>query len=379
MATRRASSGYPGVQVRPDGSVRIRVRYRGEWCYERTEFPPTDAGKRQASRLRREVNEQSRVGGIVWRDYFPNSPRAEPEPVAEDEAVFETVAHRYLAHCVATMSPSTVKGYTKKISIWCDAFRGMPIASIRRSHVSEVVVHMGWSGKTLSNSMTPLRGVFDFAIDDELIARNPAMRIKSPSSQRPPPDPLTSAEVEAVLEACERTQLQWLPFWRVALGTGMRTSELIGLQWDSVDLTAGTVRVFEKRVENTQIETTKSRRERVIPCTGMAMRGLREQRPATQAAGGHVFLHPSTGKPIRDDQAPRRSWNAMLAAAGVRHRKAYSSRCTFACLHIAAHVDITRVSEWLGHSTPRVTWEYYAAWLPGDGPDNDTTRVEVLR
>lgn len=387
MGSRQAGSGYSGVRLR-GRSVSIRVPHesgRDGWVDETVDVPTTPAGLRRAAQIRAEVIDRYRLGVLTWRDYFPNSSRAERAAPVAGVPTFEEISEQYLRHCAATMSPSTIKGYRKSLSIWGDVLGPEPIEAIRKSQIMDVVATWGWTGKTLSNRLTALRGVFDLAIDDELIGRNPAMRIKAAGAQRPRPRPLTPEEITSALAACAELQPTWLPFWQVAIGTGMRPSEQIELQWSSVDMTKKTTHVHEVRVENQHRAVTKNRSVRDVDMTELALRGYRAQRKLRISWGepalksGHVFLHPSTLEPIRDDQPSRRSWNKMLADAGIEHRKAYSSRCTFACNSLSEGVELTRVSQLLGHASPRMTLDHYAEWIPKSGASQtDVQSVTAL-
>lgn len=370
MAQKRvASSGHNGVQIRKSGEVRIRVLYRGEWVYERVAVPPTPAGARQAARIREDVNRLSRLGAIDWCDHFPESSRCTTAPVVASMPLFSDVAAQWLRHRAANTSPSTWRGYEKRVKgFWLPAFGHMPIDCIRHSHVVDVVTALGWSsGKTASNALTPLRGIFELAIRDELIARNPANGIELPSSQRPPPNPLTSDEVSLVLAAFADRLPLWLSYFQTALGSGMRTSELNGLTWPDVTLRAGKVRIHSARVENVDRGKTKTARERTIKVTPLGLRGLRAQRLRT-LGDGHVFVHPATGEPIRDDQPPRRAWHEALELAGVAKRRAYDTRSTFATLHLMAGTPLLEVSQILGHRNPSTTLDHYGAWMPTETP-----------
>lgn len=379
MAKGNESSGYKGVQIRANGSVRIRVKWQEKWVWESLDLRATATGLKRAAQIRQEVLERDRIGAVDWREYFPDSSRGDPIEEPTGCPLFGELAEQYLRHRATDTSPSTYRGYRIRLDgIWCPAFASIPIDQIRKSQIMDVIHAKGWtSGKTLSNALTPLRGVFDLAIDDELISRNPAARIKGPKTQKPPPDPLSAEEMHAVLKCFKEHFPGWLPYFQIAFGSGMRTSELIALRWADVDQVNRTMRVHQTRVSNTDKLTTKSGRERTLPITPLAGRGIKAQRAKTELHSDHVFLHPSTGQPIQSDLAPRRAWDKCLVKAEIRHRKAYSTRHTFATLNLLEGVNVLLVSEWLGHASTSMTLDHYAKWVSDGGKQGKS--IKALR
>lgn len=384
MAPRRTDIKLPaGIQIRDSGSLRIRVRPPGErrgWVWERVDAPATTAGIARASAIREEVLARQRLGITVdWCEYFPDSPRCNPADAAGQRDTFAAVAESWLRHRVADTSPSTWEGYRKRVhGIWMPIFGHMMIWDIRASDVRDAITANGWtSGKTTSNALTPLRGIFELAIEDELISRNPVGKVKARKSQRPPPDPLSSDEVRTLLDSLGIGP--WAPYIWTALGTGMRTSELIGLRIGDVDLDAGTVRVHSARVDGIDTGRTKVARERTLQAEPLALRGLRAQMRRNRGRGvDHVFVMPGTGKPIQNDQAPRRAWHSACAKAGIRKRPAYQTRHTFATLHLLAGRPLLEVSALLGHDSPDTTYRHYARWIPTE-ITTAPARVEVMQ
>ena len=377
MAKRHGVSGHTGVQIRENGLVRIRVKHQGAWVWESVEYPATATGLKHAARIRQEVLDRERINALDWCNYFPHSVRCVEILQEHSVPTFGELATQWLRHRAADVSPSTYRGYRIRIDgFWRPTLGHMPIDRIRKSHVLDVAAAFGWSsGKTYSNALTPLRGVFELAIDDGLISINPAARIKPPKSQKEDPDPLSVSEMVAVLDSCAVIHPQWTPYFQVAFGSGMRTSELIGLFWSDIDRAEQTIRVCRSRVESQNKATTKTGVARTIPITPMAARGIRAQRAVTELHSEHVFLHPSTGKPIRGDEPPRRIWNACIKHAGIRHRKAYSTRHTFASLNLMEGKNIMQVSQWLGHKSTQMTYDHYARWIPDTEIEADSAEA----
>ena len=344
-----------GVEVHK-GRVRIAITWQGRRVYETTEFKPTASGLAAAGRLRKQIHDEIKYGTFLYRHYFPNSPRAQ-----QDTHSFYELAKRYIAQMESSKSASTVTGYRKMVNnYWLPIFEEAPIATITTGHIRDAIVESGLadlSKKTLNNAMTPLRGIFELAMDYEVILRNPCDKIKWERSQRPLPDPLDMDEIQMVLDA---VQPHWRAYFEVAFGTGMRTSELIELRWTDIDWNDNTITVSRAYV-NQETKGTKTHKVRVVSITDMAAAGLRRQKAATFLAGDLVFL-ASNGQQLYNDKPPRIAWNFALKKAGIRHRKAYSTRHTFASHALVAGVNPYVVAEQLGNSVDMLM-KHYAKWI----------------
>lgn len=344
-----------GVEIRGE-RVRIRFKWRGQWVYETTPFRATPGGLKQAAKLRALILREIEAETFVYRKHFPDSPRA-----TRDSTSFYDLARKYIAVVEPHKATSTIKGYRKSINAyWLPIFAEDPVAGITTGRIREAISESGLaklSDKTFNNAMTPLRGIFELAYELELIDRNPCDKIKWQKFQTPLPDPLNDDERDRVLAALPD---EWLPYFQVAFGTGMRPSELIALRWSDIDLKAGIVNVECAYVEKAT-KDTKTKRTRLVEITNMAHDGLLSQRPRTfMRSSGLVFEY--LGKQINNDKPPRNAWNDALRRAGVRHRKAYSTRHTWASVLLEAGVSPYVVAEQMGNSVAMVM-KHYARWI----------------
>lgn len=376
MAERRKRRGYPGVEIRPNGTVRIRLKRRGRWTWRTVDFPPTTAGIRSAARVRSEILDRERLGCLTWSDYFPDeeSPPREATPLT-----FGDVAMDWLAHIATTRAPSTVTGYRKRIKgIWLPKIGHMPIASILPSDIDKAIKAHDWrSPKTHQNALTPARMVFSYALRDRVITASPMDAVDVPTYQRPAVEALTRDERDALLADLDEHEPGWSAYFRVAFGSGLRTSEMLALSWHSVDMASEMIHVHSARVEGVDRARTKTAHSRTVPLLPMAAEGLRRAQ-ASRFAGGRVFIHPGTGAPIHDEQGPRRAWRRACERAGVRRLRAYATRHTFASLLLDDGVRIELVSRWLGHASVKMTMDHYRAVRDATDEDMALARSSQL-
>lgn len=90
------------------------------------------------------------------------------------------------------------------------------------------------SARSVHHHRAVLRLALNRAVRHRLIAYNPAALVEVPDVEPDKSDPLSVAEVRALLEATEGDRLHAL--WRLALASGLRLGELLGLAWEDIDL-----------------------------------------------------------------------------------------------------------------------------------------------
>jgi integrase len=181
---------------------------------------------------------------------------------------------------------------------------------------------------------------------------------------------LSPAEVRAVL-----TKLKDLPIYvvaSVALGTGMRRGELLGLRWQDIDLDAGVLRV-ERSLEQTRRsgmvfkapKTRHGRRTITLPSSTIAeLKAHRRAQQEQRLALGQGKLPDDALVFANEDGTPRspnaltKAWTAAMRDAGLT-ATLHSLRHTHASTLIASGLDVLTISRRLGHGSPAITLAVY--------------------
>ncbi|MBO0706899.1 MAG: site-specific integrase [Candidatus Dormibacteraeota bacterium] len=171
----------------------------------------------------------------------------------------------------------------------------------------------------------------------------------------------------------------------LALATGMRMGEVLGLRWCDVDLDAGVLRVtyalqrVDGKLALVQPKTERSRR--VIPLPAVAVDALRRRRSQWQddqlAAGGQwkgtVGDEPAAGDPVFANVngtllSPERAWHAfkrLLRSAGLPESiRFHDLRHSAASLLLASGVPMREVADVLGHSSTALLGSTYGHVVP---------------
>jgi len=191
---------------------------------------------------------------------------------------------------------------------------------------------------------------------------------------------LTLNEIRAVLHAA--AQRRNGARWAVALGVGLRQSEVLALRWTDIDLDTGSLsvnrtvhRVTGVGLTYAEPKSERSRRRIALPAPLVdALRSHRVAQHAERLKAGTswhddnlVFAQPN-GHPI-DKRADWRQWRAILATAEVRTVRLHDARHSTATTLLALGVDVRIVADMLGHSQTRVTSDIYQHVLPAMAQD----------
>lgn len=354
-------SDTPGVEARP-GGLRVYFRFQGRLCREPLALADTPANLKYAVRLVAGINDRIRHGTFDYAATFPNS-----KNITRPDSTLAAYIELWLG-LQAHLAPSTRHGYRSGLAA-LSRLAHLPIASIKASQLGQTLLEQDWKNqKTRNNALTPIRGVFELARRDGLIQANPADELRFAKVQRPEPDPLTLEELDAVLAWLgQHRHEQTLNYFEFAFFSGMRTSELLGLEWGDIDWRRNEARVLRAVVEGELKESTKTAQGRNVELADRALAALRRQKAFTFMAGpgARVFHDPITGQPYVDDKPPRLQWTAALRALGMRHRAAYQTRHTYASLALMHGANAAWVAKQLGHASPMMTFRAYARWIEG--------------
>ncbi len=168
--------------------------------------------------------------------------------------------------------------------------------------------------------------------------------------------PCTRAQTARLIQEAERepNAPHLADFIRMALHTGCRKEELLGLEWRRVDLQEGLIHLEAKH--------TKSGKRRAIPMNSETREALirRARFRAKHCPGSPwVFCHKN-GKRLGD---VKRSFVTACRRAGITDFRIHDLRHTCAAWLVSAGADLMNVRELLGHSTIRMT-ERYAHLAP---------------
>lgn len=209
-----------------------------------------------------------------------------------------------------------------------------------------------------------------------LVDRNVSEMTDAPRRTLPDVKTWDAKQTAAILAAGDKTNLA--PLWRLALLCGLRRGELLGLQWEDLDLSHGTLavrRTLSRGKGGTwelgQPKTVSGRRSIALPASCVA--ALRQHR-ARQAKErlrlgplwedhGFIFTN-ETGGPLHVNTLVA-CFRRLVAAAGVPLIRVHDMRHTCATLLLTEGVHPKIVQERLGHADISMTLNRYSHVTPG--------------
>ena len=221
----------------------------------------------------------------------------------------------------------------------------------------------GLARTTAARKLAALRAFYRYLGQIGAVARDPAQVLRTPRTPQRIPQRLETEEVEALLHAPDPATARGrrdLAILELLYGTGVRVSELVGL--DLADLNAGSriVRVLGK-----------GGKERVVPFGEVAADALRSwlsARPELAAAAGGgggnggsaLFLNARGGR--LSDRSVRTIVRRYLGEAGIAHLAGQATphtlRHAFATHLLDRGADLRAIQELLGHATLATTQKY---------------------
>ncbi len=285
------------------------------------------------------------------------------------------------------IKPATFSRYE---GVYRKYIKPYPIASLKLADVKTVVIQRFYNtlfeeGHTTAsirylNSL--LRSFFNFAIEQDYIVKSPLRGTTIPSNtgeitKDRKLDVYTDTEIEQLQTAIQDYVHRNLIL--IAIGTGIRQGELLGLQWKHIDFTQKTITINQtlktyskikadsSRELITELQTPKSRHSiRTVPIPKNLMHIFKQQEQETQIKAlslglpftPETFVFTNSNLSYLDARALLRSYKRMLKRNGIRERDFHSLRHTYATQLIRRGISIEVIAELLGHSSTDITRIY---------------------
>lgn len=373
--------GADGVEVRT-ASIRLFFVWNGQRHKETLTLngkpiKPTPANQQHARRVAVQVRKAIELGTFNLADFFPDSPRA-GRP-SRETATLGPMCDLWLKG-KGRLATKTLNQYRNALEVWKGMFgAATPFTSLTHGVVAARIGAHPWaSNKLLNNYLIPLRGVFALAGRDLQLQDNAMEGIENGKHQAPPPDPLSGHEMERVLaDLHEHYSTPVWAYFEFAFMTGMRPEELIALQWGDVDWNHGTIRVERARTGGIN-GPLKTYQTRDVDLVERALDALKAMREHTFMAGADIFLNPVTGRPWHDERSQRdHYWKPALRRLGIRDRRAYQTRHTYAANALMAQVNPAYISRQMGHKNAKMLFTVYAKWIDGADRGREKAKLEA--
>ncbi len=222
----------------------------------------------------------------------------------------------------------------------------------------------GLSPRTIQYLHVVLHRALKQALRWGMVPRNVADAVDPPKVDKKEVSPLSPAQARTFLEVARGDRLEAL--YVLAIHTGMRQGELLGLKWDDVDLDAGVLRVRGTKTARSR-RSVKLSQKALQALHGHLQRQLGEidRAGSSWQENGLVFATTS-GTPM-DRHNLLRQFKRLLGETGLPAIPFHNLRHTCATVLLSKGMHAKFVQELLGHSNIAITLDTYSHVLPGMG------------
>lgn len=298
-------------------------------------------------------------------------------------ATKQTVAE-YLRGWIAPrrkISVKTRRGYTDHIENNIIPYiGGLQLSKLSPREIRALYARLGerLAPNTVRGVHRTLHAALESAVDDGLLAKNPARKCTDAIERAPKVEKdaiLTPEEVAKLLQATEGTEYGVL--WRLLLTAGLRPQEAFALKWGDIDGRTITIQRAIVEVEGGKREVsdfTKTegsiRKVTVSVATMEALQAHRSRQAAAILKAGpsyerNDFVFSTRTGQFLDISNVRRRWYKDLQMAGVPRRTLYYTRHTHLSHLLAAGKNPKAIAERAGHADPTMLLRVYGHVLPG--------------
>ena len=280
----------------------------------------------------------------------------------------------WVAEYLNSVKPLTKHNYNKQVqkhlkpALGAARLETLDTHTIQRFYNS--LIASGLSPKTVKNVHGILHCALQQAIACDYIYRNPADACKLPKVTKPEIKPLEPEEIARLLKEAE--QDDYCNLFIVAMFTGMRQGELLGLAWECVDFQTGIITVKQQlqcKDGNYFLETPKSGKNRTIlpaPIVMDALRNQLERQQKEQEQAGEMWdnqfnlvFTDALGKYLVRRTVVKHFKKISQRAGISDDARFHDLRHSFAVSSLYAGDDIKTVQANLGHATAQFTLDVY--------------------
>jgi integrase/recombinase XerC len=255
-------------------------------------------------------------------------------------------------------SPHTVEAYRRDLAQFAAFAAAAPrclgeAGQVSHLHIRQylALLHKERAKSSIGRKLAAIRSFFRFLLRRGMLAGNPAELVSTPKKEKRLPYHLDIDEATTLVEAARGTELLTLrdrAILETLYSSGLRVSELTGLDVAGADLEGGSVRVLGK-----------GRKERVVPLGSHACRALADYLLARHDPPGDapLFVNARGGRLTRRSVARMVDRYSRFLTA-MRKSSPHTLRHTFATHLLEGGADLRAIQELLGHASLSTTQKY---------------------
>lgn len=260
------------------------------------------------------------------------------------DTTFGKYYSQFLTTKLNIRSFSTKKYQWDKVNL---EFGKRDIRTITRHEIKTFLQNLNFKSSSKGAYKTAIYEVMEMALDDRIILNNPCVGVTLPHEKKNDIDYFTKDEVKVLLDNADGILK---PYLIIALNTGMRPEEILGLQLG--DIQRGKISIKRVRTKGRVDYPKTAGSTRTIPCPQFVIDEM------VKIQGDNIFLFGD----IDDIFKLHAQWHKLLDKCEFKRRRLYLCRHSFATIMMQDKiVSINELAGLLGHSTPKTTLYHYAS------------------
>ena len=360
----RRQKGSGSISVLPDGRADAEFKIRNF--------------DRSVRRVRKRLSSEGEAERWLVKVRYEHDQNALPSEEAERLTV-GAYLDAWLRDSVAgTVSRHTQRDYEDKVRLHiAPALGKIRLTELTTQHLNRFYrkkLADGLSPRSVRYMHTTMTKALHEAEGADLVRKNVARWAKPPKDEHEEKSVLSVAEAMLFLEAIRGDRMEAL--YLLAVTTGLRRGEMLGLKWQDLDLTKGTLRVsrsLDQHYGPTRENAPKraaSRRPAVLPAPVVeALRRRQEAQDEERKAAGRAWrggppgedyvFSTKIGTPERGDNLLARSLKPLMLKAGLPPHNFQTLRRSNATFLVLLGVNPRVAMRWLGHSDVATTMKIY--------------------
>ena len=343
------------------GKLIADFRYMGIRCRETTNLEDNAYNRRILKKRLEQLEAEITLGTFEYEKYFPKSKRVDEfKEKRSQQIAVQTKIPLFKEFTEVWFKQKQIEwraSYQQKVSIviknyLIPAFGNQVLSKIKKSDLlnfraSLAKVTHGKDQTSLKASrinqiMTPLRMILNDAAEQYEF------------------EPFSLEEVHKILNTVRE---DFRPYYTIRFFTGMRTSEIDGLQWKNVDLQRREIHIREALVNGELGGTKTYGSDRTIQMNDRVYQAFLQQKSLNNGKSEFVFCNRDGG-PLDYRLVNKRVWHPILRFLGLKPRRAYQTRHTAATLWLSAGENPEWIARQLGHSTTEMLFRVYSRYIP---------------
>jgi integrase/recombinase XerC len=269
----------------------------------------------------------------------------------------DTYLEGYLSYLAneRRLSPHTCENYARDVRTLLELAQSTPLASLQIHHVRRFVAQLhgrGLNGKSLARHLSAWRGFYKYLARDHRFTHNPCLGLRAPKAPKALPNALSPEAAVHLMEAAAETPLDVRDqaMFELFYSSGLRLSELVGIDLLDVDFAEAVVRV-----------TGKGNKTRVVPVGTYAIDAIRNWlrlRNSLASPDEHALFINRNGRRLSQRMVQYRLKDRAIKQGVPGNVHPHVLRHSFASHLLQSSGDLRAVQEMLGHASISTTQVY---------------------